>query len=159
MSYHQQQPQQQVPRYSTAPRQSSLGAGTSAGLYSSQQSASPALLQRINEKREELDNLLQLKELSALLALQMEQLEAKLNTLADGTEAIAHVLANWQNVLRAISMASTPLSKLSGKKVAEKDPFISDPDSGPEKKDQELPMPITLVRIPTQDYQNLNNAR
>lgn len=36
----------------------------------------------------------------------MEQLEQKLGTLSDGTEAVAAVLSNWHNVLRAISMAS-----------------------------------------------------
>lgn len=36
----------------------------------------------------------------------MEQLEEKLGTLSDGTEAVAAVLSNWHNVLRAISMAS-----------------------------------------------------
>jgi len=36
----------------------------------------------------------------------MESLEQKLATLNDGTEAVAMVLSNWHNVLRAISMAS-----------------------------------------------------
>jgi DASH complex subunit DAD2 len=68
--------------------------------------ASPALLSRINEKKAELASLKELQALSAGLADQMEQLEQKLGTLSDGTEAVAAVLSNWHNVLRAISMAS-----------------------------------------------------
>ena len=77
----------QHPRYSTAPqfRQSSTG-GATGGPYSSQQTQSPALVQRINEKKEELENLIQLRDLSATLAQQLEMLEQKLGTLADGTE-------------------------------------------------------------------------
>ena len=83
---------------------------------------SPALVARINEKKAELENLKQLRDLSAGLATQMEALEDKLSTLSDGTEgmtfrteyqdpsnlfiAVAAVLSNWHNVLRAINMAS-----------------------------------------------------
>lgn len=86
---------------------------------------SPALLARVNEKKVELENLRQLRDLSAGLASQMEALEEKLATLTDGTEglwndssklvnvadlfflpAVAAVLSNWHNVLRAIHMAS-----------------------------------------------------
>jgi len=49
-------------------------------------SQSTALQQRINEKRVELENLKQLRDLSAGLAGQMEQLEEKLATLSNGTE-------------------------------------------------------------------------
>ncbi len=83
---------------------------------------SPVLLARINEKKVELENLKQLRDLSAGLAGQMQMLEEKLSTLSDGTEgtkvsntyqqsinllAVATVLGNWHNVLRAISMASS----------------------------------------------------
>lgn len=47
---------------------------------------SPMLLARINEKKIELENLKQLKDLSAALALQMQTLEEKLLKLSDGTE-------------------------------------------------------------------------
>ena len=111
---------------------------------------SSALQQRINEKRVELENLKQLRDLSAGLAGQMEQLEEKLSTLSNGTEggnqslswmcawidmttAVAAVLSNWHNVLRAIHMASTQLAG---------------------RTDQaETALPQTLVRIPVQDVQ------
>ena len=67
---------------------------------------SHALIARVNEKKAELENLKELRDLSAAMASQMEVLEQKLATLSDGTEAIALVLANWHNVLRAINMAS-----------------------------------------------------
>lgn len=70
-------------------------------------SAQSSILQsRINEKKVELENLKQLRDLSAGLAGQMQQLEDKLATLSNGTEAVAAVLSNWHNVLRAIHMAS-----------------------------------------------------
>ncbi len=77
---------------------------TSASAASTGQS--PALVARVNEKKAELENLKELCELSAAMASQMEALEQKLATLSDGTEAIALVLSNWHNVLRAINMAS-----------------------------------------------------
>ena len=57
-------------------RQTSI-AGGSAGM---------SLQARVNEKREELENLKQLRDLSAAVASQMEALESKLSTLSDGTE-------------------------------------------------------------------------
>lgn len=44
------------------------------------------LLARINEKKAELENLKQLRDLSGGLAAQMQALEEKLSTLSDGTE-------------------------------------------------------------------------
>ena len=49
---------------------------------------SPALVARIEEKKAELDNLKQLRDLSADIATQMEALEQKLSTLSDGTEGL-----------------------------------------------------------------------
>jgi DASH complex subunit DAD2 len=45
-----------------------------------------SLQQRIEDKKRELDSLTQIRELSRDLCSQLEQLEAKLDTLADGTE-------------------------------------------------------------------------
>ncbi|KAK1761336.1 DASH complex subunit Dad2-domain-containing protein [Echria macrotheca] len=97
---------------------------------------SPALVARVNEKKAELENLKELRDLSAAVASQMEALEGKLATLSDGTEAIALVLANWHNVLRAINMASAKLPK-------------------PSPEDTANPLPHTLVRIPTEHAPNL----
>lgn len=47
---------------------------------------SPALVARVNEKKAELENLKELRDLSAAVANQMEALEQKLGTLSDGTE-------------------------------------------------------------------------
>ncbi|KAF2018214.1 hypothetical protein BU24DRAFT_343550 [Aaosphaeria arxii CBS 175.79] len=99
---------------------------------------SPILAARIAEKKAELANLKELQALSAGLADQMQTLADKLDTLSDGTEAVAAVLSNWHNVLRAINMASTKLPK-----PKEEDDGTKDNSSG-------LPLPQTLVRIPTQ---------
>ncbi|KAK4101423.1 hypothetical protein N658DRAFT_515945 [Parathielavia hyrcaniae] len=95
---------------------------------------SPALVARVNEKKAELESLKELRDLSAAVATQMEALEQKLATLSDGTEAIALVLSNWHNVLRAINMASAKLPK----------PAVQPEDT------EEPPLPQTLVRIPTE---------
>ena len=79
------------------------------GSLASSSGQSPILQARINEKRAELENLKQLRDLSAGLAGQMQMLEEKLSTLSDGTEAVATVLGNWHNVLQAISMASSKI--------------------------------------------------
>jgi DASH complex subunit DAD2 len=52
---------------------------------------SPILQARINEKKIELENLKELKSLSAAVAGQMSVLEEKLATLADGTEGIRNI--------------------------------------------------------------------
>jgi DASH complex subunit DAD2 len=59
---------------------------TSGSLASASSGQSPILLARINEKKAELENLKQLRDLSAGLAGQMQMLEEKLATLSDGTE-------------------------------------------------------------------------
>jgi DASH complex subunit DAD2 len=64
-------------------RQSSAASGS---LASNPAGQSPILLARINEKKAELENLKQLRDLSGALAGQMQVLEEKLATLSDGTE-------------------------------------------------------------------------
>ncbi|EOD44624.1 putative dash complex subunit dad2 protein [Neofusicoccum parvum UCRNP2] len=113
-------------------RHQSMGAPSSG--------ASPVLLARINEKKAELANLKELQALSAGLADQMEMLEQKLSTLSDGTEAVAAVLSNWHNVLRAINMASMKIPK----------PKDTEEPEAQEESKEEVPLPQTLVRIPTQ---------
>ena len=65
---------------STHMRQPSLSANAAST------GQSPALLQRVSEKKAELENLKELRDLSAAVAAQMENLEQKLATLSDGTE-------------------------------------------------------------------------
>ncbi|KAI0541685.1 DASH complex subunit Dad2-domain-containing protein [Xylaria digitata] len=100
---------------------------------------SAALLARVNEKKAELENLKELRDLSAAVADQMEALQQKLATLSDGTEVIATVVGNWHNVLQAINMAS---AKIPNPRVTEHE------QTAPEES--ELPLPQTLVRIPTE---------
>ncbi|KAF2635143.1 hypothetical protein P280DRAFT_474064 [Massarina eburnea CBS 473.64] len=120
--------------YPTRQFPSHLRSQSSLGGQSSVQS--PVLLARIAEKKAELASLKDLQMLSAGLADQMQTLAEKLSTLSDGTEAVAAVLSNWHNVLRAIKMASSGLPKSKDEEDAE--------------KEGEPPLPQTLVRIPTQ---------
>ena len=133
MTYAPPRPTTNLPSHLRNP--SSTSGPQSLSGSSQSQSQSPFLLARIQEKKAELASLKELQALSAGLADQMAQLEEKLSTLSDGTEAVAMVLGNWHNVLRAINMAS---SKLPQSK------------EGVSNEDDEPPLPQTLVRIPTQ---------
>lgn len=75
------------------------------------QSQSSALAAQVHEKQKELDTLRVIRDLSAGLAQQMEDLESQMSTLENGTEVVANVLANWQNVFRAIGLASASLQQ------------------------------------------------
>ncbi|KAM0272876.1 hypothetical protein ACHAQH_008530 [Verticillium albo-atrum] len=132
MSYHTR---------SLSTRLTGPGAGVRDG-SSSMGGPSPALVARIEEKKAELDNLKQLRDLSAAVASQMEALEQQLSTLSDGTEAIATVIGNWHNVLRAINMASTKIPKPTDEHIDE-------------TKESIPSLPQTLVRIPTEHAPSL----
>ncbi|GAB7335304.1 hypothetical protein MBLNU13_g07705t1 [Cladosporium sp. NU13] len=119
---------------SFAPRSTTIRPSSGLGLGGSQNSQSSALQARIHEKKSELESLRQLRDLSAGLAGQMQQLEEKLATLSDGTEAVAAVMANWGSVLRAVSMASAGIPKPR--------------EEGGEAESEERQLPNTLVRIP-----------
>ncbi|KAL2362829.1 hypothetical protein RJZ56_004259 [Blastomyces dermatitidis] len=141
--------------------------GTSSSLrqssihpLSSQQSS--PLAARIASKRLELENLRQLRDVSGALASQMEALEEKLSTLKDGTEAVACVMANWGNVLSAISMASSESTQtyIDTEYAEANCGYLAkvaaaserDHDAKETEKDEQNtpPLPSTLVRIPAE---------
>jgi DASH complex subunit DAD2 len=104
-----------------------------------------ALSSRIVSKKAELENLMRLRHLSGVMAMQMQVLETKIGTLKHGTEAVACVLANWDNVIRAISMASTKAAV----SISTKDQSSSvetDHNLMVERR-----LPATLVRIPVEE--------
>ncbi|KAI4592757.1 hypothetical protein KJ359_010517 [Pestalotiopsis sp. 9143b] len=128
--------------FSTRSLSGHLRQGSASGNIASQSTGQSSALQaRINEKKAELENLRELRDLSAAVANQMEALETKLSTLSDGTEAIATVLGNWHNVLRAINMASAKIPK-------PREP--TDDQGEPADEEQTIALPQTLVRIPTE---------
>ncbi|KAH7040765.1 DASH complex subunit Dad2-domain-containing protein [Microdochium trichocladiopsis] len=124
-----------------------MRSGSGAAHAGSQGGQSASLVARVNEKKAELESLKELRDLSAEMATQMEALEQKLATLSDGTEAMATVMSNWHNVLRAINMASAKLPQ----------PKMNDEEDEGEPKDEQepLPLPQTLVRIPTEHAPSL----
>ncbi|KAK5053042.1 hypothetical protein LTR84_002016 [Exophiala bonariae] len=121
------------------------GATTSTALSTSNTHSQTHLQTRIAAKRAELENLRQLRDLSGELASQLAALEQKLSTLRDGAQSVALVLANWDNVLRAIGMAAV---KVPVPMPAERESDLEDGDSSSQDKNPELPVP--LVRIPVQ---------
>lgn len=85
------------------------------------------LEQAIERKTEELRNLQEIRKFTAALADQLEQIESKLNVMADGAESVSLILSNWRNVVGSVSLASLGLLNYAAG-----------------KKD---PLPETLVRI------------
>jgi DASH complex subunit DAD2 len=75
--------------YNPRPLPQHLRQPSTSGNAGSLGGQSPILLARVNEKKAELENLKELRDLSAALAGQMSVLEEKLATLADGTEGIS----------------------------------------------------------------------
>lgn len=104
-----------------------------SSIYRSQQFS--ALQSRINQKKAELENLRQLRDLSSQLAIQMATLEEKLSTLRDGTEAVGEVLKNWTNVLGVLHLVGSQLPKVTGAEG---------------ENAQEGMLPGTLIRIPVE---------
>lgn len=86
--------------------------------------------QKIAEKKAELENLNEIKKFTSILTNQLDDLEDKLDYMAEGTESVALVLSNWQNVVKSVSLASLGLLKYSEK----------DYENG-------TPLPECLVRI------------
>lgn len=140
-----------LPSHSAIRPSSGLASGhRSSHPHSAQQTQSSALEARIREKRAELENLRQLRDLSAGLAGQMQQLEEKLGTLSNGTEAVAAVLSNWHNVLRAVGMASQGLATTAT--AGRRDGGEGDGDG---ETLEEKALPQTLVRIPVQQAEDV----
>ena len=150
---------------------------TSGNLTSGSTGQSPILLARISEKKAELENLKQLRDLSAGLAGQMKMLEEKLATLSDGTEGTQSLLIiimdSWLTdlVISCCSCFGKLAQRSSGDKhgieyvyalcmskgttntAAVKIPKPkrmdeADGEDTPTKTESELPQ--TLVRIPTE---------
>ncbi|KAF7595729.1 hypothetical protein BBP40_004860 [Aspergillus hancockii] len=124
------------------PASSSLRQATTHHTVPQQQSS--ILAARIASKKAELDSLKQLRDMSGALAMQMQALEQKLGTLKDGTEAVACVLSNWDNVLRAISMASTKAT------TVQRPTEQASRTGSNDHMTVCSPMPATLVRIPAE---------
>jgi hypothetical protein len=77
--------------------------------------------------------------------------------------AVAAVLSNWHNILRAINMASSERTEYRVQTeltahVVKIPPSVERDDTaeGAKKPSSDAPLPQTLVRIPTQSIANAN---
>ncbi|KIW63181.1 hypothetical protein PV04_10047 [Phialophora macrospora] len=122
---------------------------------------SSALHARIAQKRQELDNLTQLRDLSAELTSQLETLQAKLAQLKDGAQSVGLVLANWENVLGVIRMVGTRLPVPGPRAEDDNDRAKEENGDGGngwgqdhhddrQQQQPQLELPVPLVRIPVQ---------
>lgn len=136
---------------------------------------SPMLLARINEKKAELENLKQLRDLSVGLTAQMQTLEQKLSTLSDGTEGtirskkqsrsddnlsnshcrsafqLAHCLTSYQHGIRYITSTSSRKDAVD-RYILAKIPQPKVADGGDiTATSSNTQLPQSLVRIPVQE--------
>jgi DASH complex subunit DAD2 len=79
--------------------------------------------QKIAEKRADLQKLQEFRQLTNELATSLEQVGEKLDIMKDGTESVSLILANWQNVVKSISLASLGLMKYSDQDYEIKTPL------------------------------------
>ncbi|KAG0373701.1 MAG: DASH complex subunit Dad2-domain-containing protein [Linnemannia gamsii] len=86
----------------------------------------PYLLQRMAEKKQELEHLLALRQLASHLQTHFDELSDKFDGLMQGNQATSNVLENWASVFRTIDLTEK---------------FAQDQDQEQEKS--------SLVRIPT----------
>lgn len=156
-------------RLNSGPRHTSFGGQPASSAQS------PMLLARINEKKAELENLKQLRDLSAGLAAQMQTLQEKLSTLSNGTEGwlgtddkyrgfllsteysrgcrslqLAYCASSNQHGLECVPNQDdevTPIDLSSPVKIPK--PKINDGGEATEII-AENPLPQTLVRIPVE---------
>ncbi|KAK6204376.1 DASH complex subunit Dad2-domain-containing protein [Scheffersomyces amazonensis] len=86
-------------------------------------SKSNVLQQKIAEKKDDLEKLQEFRSLTSELATYLEGIGDRLDQMKEGTESAALILANWQNVVKAISLASLGLLKYSDKDYETKTPL------------------------------------
>ncbi|KAF9911073.1 hypothetical protein BX616_010698 [Lobosporangium transversale] len=67
-------------------------------------SAPPHLLQRMAEKKKELEHLLALRQFASRLQTHFDELSEKFEALTQGNEAVCKVLENWTDVFRTIEL-------------------------------------------------------
>ncbi|EHY60623.1 hypothetical protein ABEF95_005218 [Exophiala dermatitidis] len=149
MSYHTHRLTNMYPSHGNPGNTTSSSSGLRQPSHS--HSHSQSLLQtRIAAKRAELENLRALRDLSANLATQLSTLEEKLGTLRDGSQSVALVLANWENVLRAINMAAMKVPKPANVDEDENQDADAAGDTRGTSGSSAQDLPVPLVRIPVQ---------
>ncbi|KAF9930217.1 hypothetical protein FBU30_000761 [Linnemannia zychae] len=71
---------------------------------SASSTAPPHLLQRMAEKKQELEHLLALRQLASHLQTHFDELSDKFEGLMQGNQAASSVLENWADVFRTIEL-------------------------------------------------------
>ncbi|KAL9940319.1 hypothetical protein V8E36_001024 [Tilletia maclaganii] len=98
-----------------------LGSSSSGGTSSTAGTAAQPLtgaMARLAAKQAELEGLRALREQSAGLAKNLEDLSERVDELVVGGEAVANVMASWQGVFRAIMVAQSAMAASRADAVA-----------------------------------------
>ncbi|CAM0140678.1 unnamed protein product [Umbelopsis sp. WA50703] len=92
----QQQPQANTAEQANEPQQTSTV----------QSNLNPEKMQQIQDKVQELEHLLKIKDMSGQMANYFDELAKSVEGLAGGAQAVSDVLSNWNHVFRTMSMVS-----------------------------------------------------
>jgi len=105
------------------------------------QATNVGIAERIQAKQTEYDLLCHVREMSAQLALYLDELANRTEAIAEGVEVVAKVLSNWNTVFGFMGLAGEEMFKK---------PLSDNPGNqnlvGEEQTDYPSPM---LVKIPT----------
>ncbi|EDK42450.1 DASH complex subunit DAD2 [Lodderomyces elongisporus NRRL YB-4239] len=124
-----------------------------------------AIYQKIAEKRSNLDQLREFRSLADDLVNELENIGEDLGRMKGGTASIASIVANWQNVIQSISLASIGLMRLVNENAAneeEKEEMEVEGKDGekPKLKLKEIVQyPEPLVRIKLEQERDFGEAK
>ncbi|KAG0060832.1 hypothetical protein BGZ89_011933 [Linnemannia elongata] len=91
--------------------------------------APPHLLQRMQEKKQELEHLLALRQLASHLQTHFDELSEKFDGLMQGNQATSNVLENWAGVFRTIDLTEKFASQEQDQQEQEKSSLVRIPSA------------------------------
>lgn len=124
-----------------------------------------AIYQKIAEKRSNLDQLREFRSLADDLVNELENIGEDLGRMKGGTASIASIVANWQNVIQSISLASIGLMRLVNENAAneeEKEEMEVEGKDGEKVKlklKEIVQYPEPLVRIKLEQERDFGEAK
>ncbi|WLF76902.1 DASH complex subunit dad2 [Lodderomyces elongisporus] len=124
-----------------------------------------AIYQKIAEKRSNLDQLREFRSLADDLVNELENIGEDLGRMKGGTASIASIVANWQNVIQSISLASIGLMRSVNENAAneeEKEEMEVEGKDGEKVKSKSkeiVQYPEPLVRIKLEQERDFGEAK
>ncbi|KAJ2960193.1 hypothetical protein NQZ79_g4389 [Umbelopsis isabellina] len=108
-----------------------------------QSNVNPEKMQQIQDKVQELEHLLKIKDMSGQMANYFDELAKSVEGLAGGAQAVSDVLSNWNHVFRTMSMVSPRQHESE-----EKDAMVAEEADSSSPQQESTQEPPVLVRVP-----------